>query len=142
VIATDAFASIRRTGFDYDGRHLAWWGYACNSAQVTVVDASTSKVAPRGRCRLAFAEPPRVSGGAVRLRVDCGGFDGCRIARLTLREPGGKRRLLGNGRGRLVRLNALGARRLARDRSVRARITAKIESWTVERRSATVTLHR
>lgn len=142
TIARNGVAAEKFYTFDYDGRRIAWLSYGCSTARIEYLDA-TAPSGPglnRRGCRLTFVRPPSiVDGKALKVDVDCFGFWGCIVQRLTATRRTNKA-VVARGRDNHAALTPLGRSLLRRDGRLDMRLTAIITDGAGrrERRSARV----
>jgi hypothetical protein len=150
LLATGADVGVFERQFDFDGKHVAWYAFACTGVRMHVQSIHARVIhESMTRCPLRFKRPPRVhQGRVVDLAVNCYGYSlgYCKGLNASLRLPSGAYEQVGYGRNaHYIILTPHGMKLLKKRKRLRlfARITMADLLGFSERRSGFVTLvHR
>jgi hypothetical protein len=143
ILARGARSNWLERLFDFDGKRVAWYAYACSGARLHVqsVDARVLVRESLSRCPLRYTRKPKVKNGRkVHLFLKCYGYAAgeCSGHAVTLRLDREPHSIVGEGKNSdEVTLTDEGAQMLKKESKlrVRVRLTVKDPSGTRERRS-------
>jgi hypothetical protein len=137
TIVRNGQAIVGFYSFDYDGRRIAWLSYGCSTARIEYLPATARSGPgfPRRGCRLTFLRPPSiVNGTTLKVDVDCFGFSGCIVQRLTATRRTNKA-VVARGRDDHAALTPLGRSLLRHDGRLDMRLRAIITDGAGRRES-------